>query len=66
MKEKFMNVVNKVRNADGKQVVKVAAISLGVVTGLVVAGYLIKHGASQEALTETYYDVVDTTVSTIE
>ena len=66
MKEKFMNVVNKVRNMDRKTVVKTAVIGVGTVVGMVVANYLINQSQNREEIPSEYYDVVDVESETIE
>jgi hypothetical protein len=66
MKEKFMNVVNKVRNMDRKTVVKTAVIGVGTVVGMVVANYLINQSQNHEEIPSEYYDVVDVESETIE
>lgn len=65
MKEKFMNVVNKVRSMDRKTVVKAAIIGVGSIVGVVVANYLINE--AQKPVSDEYYDVViDAESETIE
>lgn len=57
MKEKFMNIVNKVKSMDRGTIVKVAVVGIGSLAGVMLAGYLINEAQRQEEFAEMTLEV---------
>lgn len=59
MKEKFMNIVGKIKSVDPKVVAKSIPVVVGTVAGLLIGGYLLGQVNKSEPLGEDYYNVID-------